>query len=80
MSISNEMYEKCLIDDKKEYWENITEDIHLYLYCVFVKDRPEIYNRIKGSYTLYRYCKDLINRPELAEKITDEFYINKISE
>ena len=68
-NISKIIYEKCLIDDKKEYWSMITDDRYIYLYCLGIKDRPEMYNKITGGYYVSMYCQYVKDRPELYDKL-----------
>ena len=55
-AISKAMYEKCLLDDKKKYWQNITDPEYACWYCYEVKDRPEVRKYITGlPYSLLYY-------------------------
>ena len=64
--ISRMMYFKCYIDDKRIYWENITDSQYAYQYCVYIKNRSEVKKYITDSYDIYNYCKNnLIKKKEI---------------
>ena len=76
-NISRYMYDICMINDKEEYWSEITDDECLYWYCRNIQDRPELYNKLTDNKYIYYYCKYIKNRPELANKITEKRYVYK---
>ena len=76
--ISGWAYEKCLKDDRKNFWSLITESEYAYWYCLVVNDRPEVRKNITDSVWSYMYRRDIANRTEIRKNITESGWSLKI--
>ena len=65
------MYEKCKINDKKKYWENIIISPWAYFYCLYVYNRSEVRKYIIDSEWACWYCVDINDDPEVRKYITN---------
>ena len=65
--ISEIMYHKCKIDDRKEYWENITDNYYIYLYCRNIRDRKELAETMTNSEWIYLYLQYTYNKERLKK-------------
>ena len=72
--ISKIMYEKCMDNDKKEYWSLITNNQWIYWYCKNVNDRPELYNKLTDNKWIYHYCYNIKQRKELTKKLVNSTF------
>ena len=63
--ISKAMFDKCKKNDKKEYWQHITNTKWSYWYCLYMKDRPEVRKNITDPEDAFYYCINIADRDEI---------------
>ena len=73
--ISEEMYAKCLTNDKKEFWTLITDSEWAFIYCTKIKNRSEVRKHITDSEWCYCYCINVEDRPDVRKNITDPTWL-----
>ena len=78
--ISHAMYKKCLVDNKRCYWENIKDSSWVYRYCRDIQDRPEMIKYIITSPWAYMYCVYVNDNPKVRKYIIDPKYVEKYFE
>ena len=54
-NISEYMFNRCKLDDRKEFRDLITDDRWIYQYCKSIKDRPEMAKKMTSSIWIKNY-------------------------